>query len=83
MLGLKRQPPLEELLQLAANPDKTTRQVALKYFLDNNTKYPDYDPGKFKNIPFIPVMIPDGDKELAGPLSVKCLALDYIVMRSD
>jgi hypothetical protein len=71
VLGLRRQPPLPELLQLAADWDPALRSTALKYFLDNYTKYPEYRPADYSHVAFVPVMIPDGDKELADPTSVR------------
>ncbi|KAI0701855.1 hypothetical protein BC835DRAFT_1435271 [Cytidiella melzeri] len=54
-LGLRRFPPLEVILALAAGPDEKIRSVALKYFLDNHgTRYTDYRPSSFVNLAFIP-----------------------------
>ncbi|KXN90205.1 hypothetical protein AN958_04695 [Leucoagaricus sp. SymC.cos] len=56
-LGLRRYPPLAELIQLCANPDSQVRTTALTYLLDNlRTKYTDYDPNTFRDIAFIPAM---------------------------
>ncbi|KAF7315310.1 hypothetical protein MIND_00045600 [Mycena indigotica] len=56
-LGLLRYPPLKVLINLCANSDEKTRPIALKYLIDNlPTKYLDYDPGDFYDIPFLPAL---------------------------
>ncbi|KAI0781217.1 hypothetical protein BD413DRAFT_667167 [Trametes elegans] len=67
-LGLRRYPPLPELIGLASSPDKNVRSAALKYLLDNyTTRYADYDPNTFANIAFIPTA---NDGKLARPHEV-------------
>ncbi|EIW60639.1 uncharacterized protein TRAVEDRAFT_119941 [Trametes versicolor FP-101664 SS1] len=56
-LGLRRYPPLPDLIGLAASGDEKVRSAALKYLLDNySTRYADYDPNAFSNVPFIPAV---------------------------
>ncbi|KAI0037007.1 hypothetical protein K488DRAFT_75577 [Vararia minispora EC-137] len=68
-LGLKRSPPLGDLLKLAAGPDAEVRPKALKYFIDNSTKYTSYDPYDFKDLAFVPAIGKMGS-HLATPLEV-------------
>ena len=54
-LGLRRYPPLDVILNLAASPDLKIRSFALKYFLDNHqSRYPDYRPSSYADIAFVP-----------------------------
>ncbi|KAI1790758.1 hypothetical protein LXA43DRAFT_921512 [Ganoderma leucocontextum] len=56
-LGLRRYPPLPELIGLAAANDEAVRTTALKYFFDNyTTLYSDYAPDAFSNVAFIPAV---------------------------
>ncbi|KAH9951982.1 hypothetical protein B0H21DRAFT_817732 [Amylocystis lapponica] len=56
-LGLRRFPPLHELVSLAANANPSTRAIALKYLLDNFvSKYSDFDPANFSELAFIPAL---------------------------
>ncbi|KAI0083802.1 hypothetical protein BDY19DRAFT_975723 [Irpex rosettiformis] len=56
-LGLRRYPPLDVILCLAASTDEKIRSTALRYFLDNyQTRYPDYQPSSFANLAFVPAM---------------------------
>ncbi|KAI8998895.1 hypothetical protein BD414DRAFT_519966 [Trametes punicea] len=70
-LGLRRYPPLPDLIGLAASPDEKIRSTALKYLLDNyTTRYvDDYDPSAFANVAFIPA-VQDGKPCLAKPFEV-------------
>ncbi|TBU28918.1 hypothetical protein BD311DRAFT_721461 [Dichomitus squalens] len=69
-LGLRRYPPLPELIGLAASKDEATRTAALKYFFDNyTTRYSDYDPENFSNVAFVPAM-KDSSRILARPHEV-------------
>ncbi|KAF9451267.1 hypothetical protein P691DRAFT_796992 [Macrolepiota fuliginosa MF-IS2] len=64
-LGLRRYPPLPELIQLCTNASTEIRSVALKYLLDNmRTKYTDYDSGDYRDIAFIPAL--DSTKNCLG-----------------
>ncbi|KAI0933780.1 hypothetical protein AcW1_005516 [Taiwanofungus camphoratus] len=69
-LGLRRSPPLPEILNLAASTNENVRTAALKYFLDNvTTKYPNYDPADFAELPYIPAL--RGDEPcMAKPFEV-------------
>lgn len=58
------------ILKLAADQDKATRSVALKYFLDNFQRYPDYDPANFWNLAYIPAITPDGKPTMGTPSQV-------------
>ncbi|KAH9901111.1 hypothetical protein C8Q73DRAFT_742765 [Cubamyces lactineus] len=70
-LGLRRNPPLSDLIAIAANPDEKLRSAALKYLLDNFlTRYAnEYDPNAVAHIAFIPA-IKDGKQVLAKPFEV-------------
>ena len=70
MLGLKRVPPLRELLLLAAGPDISLRPKALNFLLDNFVKaYSNYNPADFYDLAFIPALDKSGSK-LAKPAEV-------------
>ncbi|KAI0060543.1 hypothetical protein BV25DRAFT_1908367 [Artomyces pyxidatus] len=69
-LGLRRIPPLPDLIKLASSTDASLRSKALRFFLDNLTsKYPDYDPQNFHDFAFIPA-ISGSDRVLAKPADV-------------
>ncbi|RDX42682.1 hypothetical protein OH76DRAFT_1410943 [Lentinus brumalis] len=69
-LGLRRYPPLAELVGLMASGDEATRSAARKYFFDNYmTRYADYDPDAFSNVAFIPA-VKGGTRCLARPHEV-------------
>ncbi|KAF5351976.1 hypothetical protein D9756_007388 [Leucocoprinus leucothites] len=69
-LGLRRYPPLEELIQLCAGSDLTIRTTALKYLVDNlRSKYTDYDCNNYRDIPFIPAL-DGGESRLGTPRQV-------------
>ncbi|PCH38307.1 hypothetical protein WOLCODRAFT_96891 [Wolfiporia cocos MD-104 SS10] len=69
-LGLRRYPPLDVILRLAAGESPKVRHVALQYFLDNlTTKYPDYDPAAFGDVAFIPA-VKEGKDCLLKPFDV-------------
>ncbi|KAI0822620.1 hypothetical protein BC628DRAFT_1388241 [Trametes gibbosa] len=56
-LGLRRFPPLPDLIGLAASQDEKVRSAALKYLLDNyTTRYPNYDPIDFSNVSYVPAV---------------------------
>jgi hypothetical protein len=68
-LGLRRHPPTEVILGIAAKSEPQ-RTVALNYFLDNFVqKYSDYTPDAHANIAFVPA-IHRGEQKLAKPLEV-------------
>jgi hypothetical protein len=70
-LGLRRAPPLSEILRIAASDDPTVRTKALTFFLDNiSVKYPDYDPNNFQDLAFVPA-VRGSEKVLAKPLEVR------------
>lgn len=85
-LGLRRYPPLPDLIGLAASDDEKVRSAALKYLLDNyTTRYSDYDPNAFSNVPFIPA-VKGGKPCMAKPhevnytlCSVRISRLMYLV----
>ncbi|KAL5514880.1 hypothetical protein ACEPAG_2196 [Sanghuangporus baumii] len=66
-LGLRRYPPLDVLLKLASDQDGFLRSTALRYFLDNTSKYDDYDPDKFNHLAFVPAERPNGESTLGTP----------------
>ncbi|KAF9051010.1 hypothetical protein BDZ89DRAFT_1098552 [Hymenopellis radicata] len=69
-LGLQRQPPIDVLVNLCANPDLNVQQTAWQYLVDNvATKYQDFDPTKFQQIAFIP-SVRDGTRCLGAPADV-------------
>ena len=56
-LGLRRHPPLKDIVALCASPDPKVRQLALRYFLDNHSvRYIDFDPAQFSDVAFIPAL---------------------------
>ncbi len=72
-LGLKRAPPLAEILSIAALDDPTVRTKALTFFLDNlSDKYPDYDPKNFQDLAFVPAVL-GSEKVLSKPFEVRDL----------
>jgi Protein of unknown function (DUF3684) len=75
-LGLKRAPPLSEILNIAASVDPTVRTKALTFFLDNlSDKYHDYDPENFRDLAFVPAVLAS-EKLLSKPFEVRNL-LDH------
>ena len=68
-LGLRRFPPTEVILGIAAK-DEPRGTIALNYFLDNHVqKYTDYTADAHASIAFVPA-IQKGEKKLAKPLEV-------------
>lgn len=68
-LGLKRYPPTEIILGIAAKVEPQ-RTVALNYFLDNYVqKYSDYTAEAQANIAFVPA-VHKGQRKLVKPLEV-------------
>lgn len=65
--GLRRFPPLPIILKLAADEDETLRSAALQYFLDNLSKYPDYNPSSFNGLDFVPAVRADGTNTMGSP----------------
>jgi hypothetical protein len=58
-------------LKKAAGPDKTLRELALKYFFDKySVQYQAYQPGKFADLAFVPALRVDGTEFLATPTQV-------------
>jgi hypothetical protein len=56
-LGLRRFPPLDVIIRIAASPEAALRPVAMKYLLDNIlSRYSDYDPAKFPDIAYVPAL---------------------------
>ncbi|KAL5498075.1 hypothetical protein ACEPAH_3006 [Sanghuangporus vaninii] len=69
-LGLRRYPSLDVLLKLASDQGESLRSTALRYFLDNTSKYDDYDPDKFNHLAFVPALRPSGESTLGTPRQV-------------
>src|SRR6266404_4275859 len=70
-LGLRRSPPLSELLNIIASDNQTVRAKALTFFLDNlHLKYSDYDPHNYGDLAFIPA-VRGSEKVLAKPFEVR------------
>lgn len=66
-LGLRRYPPLDVLLGLAAGSSRTN-QRALEYLLANiQSHYLGFNPKMFENVAFLPATLPDGKQVLAKP----------------
>ncbi|KAI0267320.1 hypothetical protein BC834DRAFT_981543 [Gloeopeniophorella convolvens] len=69
-MGLRRAPPLADLLRIASSNNTTVQKKALDFFLDNYTsKYSDYDPVNFHDVAFVPALR-GSEKVLARPLEV-------------
>ena len=69
-LGLRRSPPLEQVLKLAAGENAEIRTKALRYFIDNFSKYSQqYDPQDYHALAFIPAAKKDGS-HLSSPSEV-------------
>ncbi|KAH9990216.1 hypothetical protein BJV74DRAFT_837251 [Russula compacta] len=69
-LGLRRAPPLSEILRIAASDNATVQTKALTFFLDNlSVKYPDYDPHNFRDLAFVPA-VRGSEKVLAKPFEL-------------
>ena len=72
-LGLRRIPPLTEILHIAASDNPSMRTKALSFFLDNiSNNYSDYDPEKFQDLAFVPATF-GSEKVLAKPFEVRHL----------
>jgi uncharacterized protein DUF3684 len=72
-LGLRRAPPLREILTIAASDDPTVRTKALTFFLDNlSDKYSDYDPENVRDLAFVPAVL-ESEKVLSKPFEVRDL----------
>ena len=72
-LGLKRGPPLPDILQIAASDNLSMRTKALSFFLDNlSTIYSNFDPQHFRDLAFVPAIVGSA-KVLAKPLEVRDL----------
>ena len=66
-LGLKRFPPIDVLLGIAAGRPPTN-QKALDYLLANlQSHYVNFDPKSFEGVAFLPATLPDGRQILAKP----------------
>jgi hypothetical protein len=66
-LGLRRFPPIDVLLGIAAGRTPTN-ESALSYLLANtSTHYITFDPTAFSAVSFIPATTPDGQSVLAKP----------------
>ncbi len=77
-LGLRRAPPLPDILRIAASDNPTVRAKALIFFLDNlSVKYSDYDPNNFRDLAFVPAVL-GSEKVLAKPLEVRDLSPHHL-----
>ncbi|KAG6369267.1 hypothetical protein JVT61DRAFT_15512 [Boletus reticuloceps] len=55
-LGLRRFPPLEEMIRLCSSSNALVRRAAFLYFCENlGSNYIDYNPDDFRRVAFIPV----------------------------
>ncbi|KAI0252773.1 hypothetical protein BJV78DRAFT_1198868 [Lactifluus subvellereus] len=69
-LGLRRAPPLSEILGIAASDNPTVRGKALTFFLDNlSLKYSDYDPHNYRDLAFVPA-VRGSEKLLSKPFEL-------------
>ncbi|KAI9511382.1 hypothetical protein F5148DRAFT_1172037 [Russula earlei] len=69
-LGLRRAPPLLDILHIAASDNPTVRTKALTFFLDNlSVKYSDYDPQNFRDLAFVPA-VRGSERLLAKPFEL-------------
>lgn len=85
-LGLRRFPPIDVLLGIAAGP-APLNQKAFDYLLSNlNGSYAGFEPNKFGNVAFIPATSATGNAILAKPGEVftnpACKTLGFAVVRS-
>jgi hypothetical protein len=72
-MGLRRAPPLREILYIAASDNPSMRTKAFSFFLDNiSNDYSDYDPKKFRDLAFVPAIL-GLEKVLAKPFEVRNL----------
>jgi hypothetical protein len=72
-LGLRRAPPLTEILHIAASDNSSVRKKALSFFLDNiSNKYTGYNPKNFQDLAFVPAIL-GSEKVLAKPFEVRGL----------
>lgn len=72
-LGLRRAPPLTEILRIASSDNLFIRTKALSFFLDNiSNNYSDYDPENFRDLAFVPAIF-GSEKVLAKPFEVSDL----------
>ena len=70
-LGLRRFPPLSELLDIIASDNQIVREIAMTFFLDNvSLKYSDYDPNNYRDLAFVPA-VRGSEKVLAKPFEVR------------
>lgn len=73
-LGLKRYPPVDVLLGIAAGAPPIN-QKALQYLLANiPSHYLGFDPKMFAKVAFLPATLPDGQQVLAKPGEVSVVA---------
>jgi hypothetical protein len=72
-LGLRRAPPLSNILCIAASDDPTVRTKALVFFLEKiSDDYSNYHPHDFRHLAFIPAIL-GSEKILAKPYEVRDL----------
>lgn len=70
-LGLRRYPPIDVLLGIAAGP-APMNEKALSYLLANvSSNYINFDPTAFSAVPFIPAITPSGQSILSKPGEVR------------
>ncbi|THH10019.1 hypothetical protein EW146_g8508 [Bondarzewia mesenterica] len=87
-LGLKRQPPIRELIELAAGVDPVLKSKALNYLLENFVaKYAaEYDPDEFGSYAFIPALKAE-QRCMAKPSDVyahtEWMAMGFIVVQQE
>jgi hypothetical protein len=76
-LGLRRFPPIDVLLGIAAGKSPTN-QKALNYLLANlGTHYINYDPKAYAGVAYLPASTPDGRQILAKHGEVSTVATGF------
>jgi hypothetical protein len=74
-LGLRRAPPLTEILNIAASDNPSMRTKAFSFFLDNISNiYFGYDPKNYQDLAFVPAIL-GSKKVVAKPFEVRDLTL--------
>ncbi|KAH7924790.1 hypothetical protein BV22DRAFT_1034752 [Leucogyrophana mollusca] len=70
-LGLRKYPPLEEIISLASSTDPVVRDAALNYFFEKQDEHYDhYEPADFADKAFIPALSREGTSCVGTPEEV-------------
>jgi hypothetical protein len=69
-LGLRKFPPIEVLLGIAAGP-APRNEKALSYLLGNmSNHYTTFEPQDYRNVAYIPAIKPDGSRAMGRQIEV-------------